>query len=466
MKSIPMQLRKLQQGAVALVVALVLVFGVTLIAFFANRGMIFEQRTSVNQYRYTRAFEMAEAGLEWAVARLNDDRFIDAACSTAGTGTRRFRDLYLAPTTTGSRPRFNVTSLAAGGRHAGCTIAANGTPACSCPAIGEPLSLGSDADARFSVRFNADPGGDPLTVEVVSFGCTNAGTPCDPGSTYSPDGTAVVRALFKVRPKVPSKPGAGLVAGSAATTGGSLRVINLDVESNGITINSGTTVVMGSGTDVVTLPGTPPHASVLDNDFSLKELTNADADGDLFFRSFFGQSMTDYRASPQTWLITGTSGACTGRERCTECGSDNACGQAVADAIDKGAVQFWADATISLNPNNRPLTTDGPLANDSRTFGTAANPLSFASSANVEIRGEIIAFGLFFVATGTAVDNGGLTGTGGAQLFGSFVTRGNFVKGGNGTLDVIYDPGIAVSGETTGLLVRVPGSWRDKESAY
>jgi len=244
------------------------------------------------------------------------------------------------------------------------------------------------------------------------------------------------------------------------------KVINLDVESNGITINSGTTVVMGSGTDVVTLPGTPPHASVLDNDFSLKELTNADADGDLFFRSFFGQSMTDYRASPQTWLITGTTGACTGRERCTECGSDNDCGQAVANAIDKGAVQFWADATISLNPNNRPLTTDGPLANDSRTFGTAANPLSFASSANVEIRGEIIAFGLFFVATGTAVDNGGLTGTGGAQLFGSFVTRGNFVKGGNGTLDVIYDPGIAVSGETTGLLVRVPGSWRDKESAY
>jgi Tfp pilus assembly protein PilX len=53
-----------QQGAATLVISLVLLFGMTVAAFFANRGLIFEQKTSANQYRSTRAFEMAEAGLE------------------------------------------------------------------------------------------------------------------------------------------------------------------------------------------------------------------------------------------------------------------------------------------------------------------------------------------------------------------------------------------------------------------
>ena len=75
-----------QRGAVALVVALVLLFGMTLIAFFANRTMIFEQRTSANQYRYTKAFEVADAGIEWAIARLNDG--VEMARALGDNGTR------------------------------------------------------------------------------------------------------------------------------------------------------------------------------------------------------------------------------------------------------------------------------------------------------------------------------------------------------------------------------------------
>ena len=68
-----------QRGATTLVVALVLLFGMTLVTFYANRGQIFEQRTSANQYRSTRAFEMAEAGLEWAAARLTVQRVVYTA---------------------------------------------------------------------------------------------------------------------------------------------------------------------------------------------------------------------------------------------------------------------------------------------------------------------------------------------------------------------------------------------------
>ena len=53
-----------QRGAAALIVAMVLLFAMTVVAFFANRTMIFEQRTSANQVRYTKGFELADAGME------------------------------------------------------------------------------------------------------------------------------------------------------------------------------------------------------------------------------------------------------------------------------------------------------------------------------------------------------------------------------------------------------------------
>jgi hypothetical protein len=50
-----------------LTVVMVLFFVVSLVAAYAGRTSIFEQRTSANQYRSTQALEAAEAGLEWAV---------------------------------------------------------------------------------------------------------------------------------------------------------------------------------------------------------------------------------------------------------------------------------------------------------------------------------------------------------------------------------------------------------------
>ncbi len=89
-----------QRGAASLAVTLLLLFSVTLAVFFANRSLIFEQKTSANQLRATVAFEAAEAGLEWAIAQINDPPVLQAApsCapatsnfSTSGPCTRRAR---------------------------------------------------------------------------------------------------------------------------------------------------------------------------------------------------------------------------------------------------------------------------------------------------------------------------------------------------------------------------------------
>lgn len=437
-----------QRGAAALVVAVVLLFGMTLTAFFVNRGMIFEQRTSANQYRSTKAFEMAEAGLEWAVARINDEAVVAASDSSCAVGvsTQTFADRYL-PVDTGG-----FTGIRDG--RPACSIAANGVVTCGCPATSASNAvLGRDADPRFMIQFAG--GGDPWTIRITSRGCTNAGAFCDPASAATPDGMAVVTALYKMKPALPVGPGAGLVTGAATNVGGNLNVINLDPKSNGITINAGSVVNLDGSTSVVTLPGTPPRASVLDNDPSLRDLTNADVSGEKFFKSFMGEGFTEYQNNSKTHLIT--SGSCSGLLRCTSCASANACGQAISDAYTAGAEKFWADTDVSMRNANKPAAT---ATNPDRTFGTATRPLVVASSAHIEMSGSIVAYGLFYAATSSATADLVDPGTGTATVFGAIVSRSRFTKG-TGTLNLIYDPNLFAPGRLRGTMVRVPGSWRD-----
>lgn len=430
-----------QRGAAALAVALLLLFSMTVIAFFANRNMIFEQRTSANQYRSTRAFETAEAGLEWAVAQLNQEGALATAPScaaAAGTGSS-FADRYVPITSAGFRFTSGLTYRAA------CRIGANNVVNCVCPAaVATPsVALSADAEPRFVVDFQAGP--DDWSVRIVSRGCTNAGAHCFDGGG-SPDGAAVVTALYKMRPRFPGAPGAGLVTGTAANTGGNLTVINKDPASNGITINSGSVVDLGGSTSAITIDGSPARASVLDNDPALRNLTNADANGELFFRTFFNEGFTQYQESSRTWLIT--SGSCAGQPRCTQCASANACGQAITDAYANNYEKFWADTPITLSTSN------------GTTFGSAARPLSIASSSSLEFRGAVTAYGAFYSASGTADENYVVPGTGAATVYGAIVVRGSFVKG-TGDLRLVYDANLFAPSTNRDQMIRVPGSWRD-----
>ena len=51
-----------QRGVAALVVTLLLFAAMCLVAAYAHRGVLFEQRASANQYRAAQAFEAAEIG--------------------------------------------------------------------------------------------------------------------------------------------------------------------------------------------------------------------------------------------------------------------------------------------------------------------------------------------------------------------------------------------------------------------
>lgn|GEM_PF-803754 len=438
---------KSQRGAASLVIAILLLVGMTLVAFFGNRVFIFEQKTSANQFRATKAFEAAEAGLEWAIGQLNDPTVIDAAPScnaaTAGFTTKTaFRVRYAAPTPpispnpAGFYPPANS--------QAACSISPAGALTCTCPVPGTTPTIGSATDARFRVAFNS-VASDPLSFEVISTGCTSEDTACD-GSTAKADATAVVRALVKVVPTFGNAPSSALTTGSATNITGSLSVVNTDMSTNGITINAGTSVVQGTGTSVVTLPGTPPSASILDNDASLTALTNADPNGDLFFQSYFGKTMEAYRNDSQTKVITAT-----------DCASATACGALVSSWYDKGFQQFWIYPDVQFTNANLPAVG---------TLGTANRPIFLAGDGNLELKSNLVAYGMLYAATASATENWDYSGSGSGTVFGALVSRGSFNKG-SGTLNIVFDPKVFGLGSApSGVLVKVPGSWRDKNSSY
>jgi hypothetical protein len=456
MKTTPLQLQRgrwsHQRGAASLFVALMLLLGGTIIAFFANRSFIFEQRTSANQYRATKAFELAEAGSEWALGKLNEQVLLTAAsCSAAGAVSSTAKTFLLryaypaaasAPTPGGFAPPGNVIL--------GCRISANGVTSCECPtppavAASAPAILATNPDeGRFGVRIVAT--GDPSTLEIVSRGCTNGVAVCDPDLPSSADATAVVRVLAKVVPAVPSGPAAALTTGSATVTGGNMHVVNTDQVSNGITIHAGATVNLGGSTNVYSLPGTPPRNSVLDNDPALADLTNADPNGDAFFANYFGQTLTNYRDVDPDVIRLGPT-APLSANRCTNCSSR------IEQILASGVVnpRFYVDGNVSFNGG---------------TIGSAANPVIMVVSGDIELRGNMTAYGLFYSASATALENWDWSGSGAATIYGAFISRGRF-DNASGNMRLVYDPSLwSTAGAPIGRLVRVPGSWRDKRDTY
>ena len=58
-----------QQGAATIFITIVLLLAVGLIALYANRGAILEQRLAANEVRAKQAFAAAQAGLDAALAQ-------------------------------------------------------------------------------------------------------------------------------------------------------------------------------------------------------------------------------------------------------------------------------------------------------------------------------------------------------------------------------------------------------------
>lgn len=426
---------KQQRGAATLVLAMILLFGMTLIAFYLNKSMIFEQKTSANQLRSTKAFEAAEAGIEWATAMLNDSQYSNAICTTTGTNTQSFRKKYL-PYTTGSG--FTPVSTV----QPGCSISTTGgTPTldCKCPVAGSNPALNSTTDPTFTVKLEAvnatnSPGAtlDSKSVLLTSYGCTAADGRCVPGATNSADAYQKISVILKFQPSLRAVPPA------AVTTGGSLKltsaastISNTDPNSNGILVNAGgginTTAVAGCNgsfqdfKNPSTLTGTPWQNSMIPNDTSLSTLsTNPDA----MFASFFGTTLAQFQAATSTVKL-------------------NNCGTVENDfyaAYAKGRRTFYTACDFQTN-------------ND---LGTLGDPITLVTTGALKFNGGADIYGLIYGDQATWDQ----VGAGNGSINGAMIVRGNYCANANAQYN--YNPtALENLNADSGSFIRVPGSWKD-----
>jgi Tfp pilus assembly protein PilX len=409
--------RRSQRGVAALTVALLLLSVMALIAFFANRSLLFEQKSSANQYRAARAFEMAEAGLEWATAMLNEPRPIDANCVPAAAGLS-FRDKYVP-----SDAALALVPLA--GARPSCRVTA-GALVCSCPDAGQAPSLGAVNDPSFSVAF-AGVAADTASVQINSLGCTGLGTQCVPGSTQGrADAVAQVSVALKLRPLLRALPAAPLTAGGAVTIGGPASLANLDGATQGGLVVAGQTVDVGS-TALTTLPGSPPANALLGNDSVLDALARQASDGSAVFNAFFGMTPTHLRHAAPLRVIGGSSAA--------------ARSDALRAAYEQGYSAFVVDGDLTL---------------DASGIGSAARPVLIVSAFAVACSAPCPVTGMLYadIADRDASDLANL----GVQ--GAVVTRGRHSQPLGGA--IAYDPAVLKTlRHRNSIFVRVPGSWRD-----
>lgn len=416
-----------QRGVAAIPVVLLLFFGLGIMLLYANRALIFEQRTAANQARATQALELAEAGLEWALAMLNLPEAIDEACLTAASGSGNFRDRLLAFDAASGQitPRTDPADADAVLR-ASCVIVA-GSPVCSCPGSGPPAFAQDVQGPMFSVAFAAAAPARAGVVRLTATGCTSTGAAdkdpaCLPGASGRADARAQVTTLLARLPALATAPAAAVtLTGNFGPhgAGASVDLFNTDPGTRGITVHAGGTVDTGK-VEVTTVPGTPPLDTLLGNDPTMAALAT---DPQALFTGYFNMGKAAWRAAA-TRIV---------------CGGD--CAAQVQQAHAAGAQMIWIDGDAVFNSNT--------------AIGSTSRPIALVVDGQVELRGNTEVIGLIY-ATAWDLQGGGRTGVRGAV-----VSEGSL--GANGSADLYFDAGVMQQLQQggAGVFARLPGSWRD-----
>ncbi len=432
--------RTRQRGAATLMVSLVLMFAMTLAAYFLNRNMALEQRLAANQVQAAQAFEAAEAGLEWATAQLNNPAKLGSDCQpSTDASAQSFRARYLSvDVNTGAyTPRTWTQAGLPLPMQAMCvrnTSQAQGWD-CSCPAGGHPLvamgaatsSTNSDgAPPAFVVTLL--PVSTPGQLRVIAQGCTSHAGACQPGIGVNvnvqakADATAQVQQMLALVSGLASPPTAPLTVVGNVSTSAALGLHRANTTSAGAAVQAGGNV-LAANARIGTTAGGITSTAVIEQDTSLSNLSEA-----RFFSQLFG-------ADPATWRAQSVV-------QKMDCKTD--CNAAVLDALaaTDGALLLWAEGDLRLS---------GPLS-----LGSAARPVVLIVGGIASLIGGVQIHGLLHASkVEWSADS-----TGAGRVTGAVTSSSHY--GGNNAADLIFDAAVLQTLTTTsGSFARVAGSWKD-----
>ncbi len=412
-----------QRGLAALIVTLSLFFAMVLTAVFVNRNLLVEQHSATNHDRATQAFEAAEAGLEWALAQLNNPQRLGADCTvSATTGAAAFRTRYLRSDTRSGRLAPVEWTDAGSARPLRASCVRSGDAwACSCPADAAPslsIASGSAAAPSFSIEFAAAER--PGVIRIVSTGCSRGVNLCVADDNQRNDATARVETSVALLPALRTPPVAALTARGAVASTAAFGAHNADPES-GIAIHAGGTITVPAAR-LTTPAGAALADALLPKDAALAGSTAAQ-----FFASHFGLGKADWSTQPGVVRI--------------DCSVD--CVPALLRATDAAGTPplIWADGDLALG---------GPI-----TVGTLERPVVLVVSGVVRLGDAVQFHGVLHAGAVSWA-----TPAAGALLRGALLSEAGY--GGDGTPALVYDRAVlATLQRASGSFVRVSGSWRD-----
>lgn len=429
--------RAASRGVAALIVVMVLFFVVSLVAAYTNRNLVFEQRTSANQYRSTQSTEIAMAGLNWAIAMLNGSRIDELCLPSADLTKNTFRQRYLnIDATTGvitpqtKQPSGDVL-------YAACLL--DGTNwNCSCPDNGDPAPTapgGAGMHPAFQVRFLRDPaaGLPPGMVRLDAVACPTFDTTCLAiNNTNSAEGRLVVSTLVALQSALKTPPAAAITARTGIDVGASaMQAYNADVASGGVALQLGGTLSVATRAAMTFAgpPGTPNSFALVENDPTLNGLTTVAAVlptlGDRMFATTFGLKPSTYSTQPGlTRLIC-------------PCSAQN-----LRDALAASPMRpIWAEGDVDIDSVG--------------DIGSAADPILVIATGNITFStAGVTVYGVFYSRSATWATAG--SGT----IRGAAIAENDI--SGTGAWTVVYDPAVLSTLRVHyGSFVGLPGAWKD-----
>ena len=402
---------------------MLLVFAMLIVVAVANRNAIVETRASANQYRSTQSFEAAEAGLEWALARLNDSTPIGDDCLPSGDpAAPSFRARYLRDNGAGFIAANRDDAGTPEPLQARCVRGESGW-SCSCPANGPAVVADPEGTATapgFTLQFAN--GARPGIVRAIATGCTRRGAPCTVTSDAGHEAAARLEVALGLVAGLRAAPVAALTVGGNLDAGASaLGVHNRDAASGGLAIHAGGSVA-GNALRLSAPPGSPLDGSVAAGDTQLAALA-----GDRFFARWFGMDRAAWSAQPAA-TPTGCAGSCT---------------TAIANAVTAGARLIAVEGDVAL---------DGALV-----LGSPERPIVLLVTGALRLRGAVALHG---VVVAGSLDWRDAVANSGALIRGAALIEGGYQ--GDAAADFVHDATLlARLQRETGSFARINGSWKD-----
>jgi len=422
-----MSQRSRQRGVAALFASVMLCFAMVLAVAVAHRNVLVEEQRSANELRAGTSFAAAEAGLEWALARINDPARIGVDClPSADAAARSFRERMVrigVPEGSVAPLRWDDAGTPAALQVA-CVRGANGWR-CSCPASGRPdlpVTGGSAIAPAFVLELAPSTRAD--VVRVVATGCTRAGggtNVCAESADTGHEATSRLEAAWALLPALRALPAAALtVRGDVDVGAASLGVHNVDGTGSGLALHVGGRVAAPS-LRLGVPPGASAAASLASADAALHALP-----ADRFFARYFGMGAAAWAGRPGTRRV-----ACA-----------NDCAAAIRDAIAAGARLLVIDGDAAIA---------GPA-----DLGSAEDPVALVVGGSLRLSGEIAVHGVVHAASIEWND----VVAGRALVRGAVLVGGDYR--GTGAVDLVRDEAVlARLAAASGSFVRVNGSWKD-----